>query len=95
MFEKKKRIVNKKLLEEIKMQSCVVCNKKPVDAHHLSTKGSGGDDTKENCFPFCREHHSMIHRIGINSFIQTFPRFETKMRNNGWEIIEGRWRLLK
>lgn len=95
MFEKKKRIINKELLEEIKMQPCIVCNKKPVDIHHLETRGAGGDDTRENCYPFCRTHHTMIHKIGIATFVNTFPRFEKKMRANGWDLIGGKWRLAK
>ena len=28
-----------------------------LDAHHIKTKGSGGDDTKENLITLCRRHH--------------------------------------
>lgn len=58
---KNKRIVNKKLLKE-KTGICQVCGKKAqTDMHHIKTKGSGGDDTKENLIELCRKCHRLAH----------------------------------
>ncbi len=32
-----------------------------IDAHHIQTRGSGGDDTLENLICLCRRHHNMAH----------------------------------
>jgi hypothetical protein len=29
--------------------------------HHIDTRGSGGDDTKENLITLCPRHHDMAH----------------------------------
>ena len=29
-----------------------------LDPHHIKTKGSGGDDTRENLITLCRKHHN-------------------------------------
>lgn len=64
-FPKTKRIENRKLLDKITEQPCCVCGAMPPsDPHHLSTKGSGGDDTEDNLIPLCRMHHVMIHAEG-------------------------------
>lgn len=58
---KNKRIVNKKLLKD-KKGVCQVCGKTgQTDMHHIKTKGSGGDDTKENLIELCRKCHRLIH----------------------------------
>lgn len=37
------------------------------DPHHVKSRGAGGPDA-ENLVPFCREHHSECHTIGIIEF---------------------------
>jgi hypothetical protein len=32
-----------------------------VDVHHISSRGSGGDDTLENLICLCRRHHNKAH----------------------------------
>ena len=67
---KNKRIVNKKLLKD-KKGVCEICGKKgPTEKHHKKTKGSGGNDTKENLIEVCRICHTKIH--------QGLIRFERK-----------------
>jgi hypothetical protein len=31
------------------------------DAHHIATRGSGGDDALENLVCLCRRHHNLVH----------------------------------
>ena len=56
---KEKRIVNKKLLKD-KKGKCEICGK--AEKHHKKTKGSGGNDTKENLIEVCRICHTKIHQ---------------------------------
>lgn len=65
---KNKRIVNKKLLKD-KKGVCELCGKKgQTEKHHIKTKGSGGNDTKDNLIEICRVCHTKIHQgeIKIN-----------------------------
>ena len=32
-----------------------------LDAHHIDTRGSGGDDVVENLITLCRKHHNLAH----------------------------------
>lgn len=58
---KEKRIVNKKLLKD-KKGVCEICGKKgQTEKHHIKSKGSGGNDTKENLIEVCRICHTKIH----------------------------------
>lgn len=58
---KEKRIVNKKLLKD-KKGVCEICGKKgQTEKHHIKSKGSGGDDVKENLIEVCRICHTKIH----------------------------------
>ena len=56
-----KRVVNKKLLRD-KKGMCEICARKgQTEKHHIKTKGSGGNDTKENLIEVCRICHTKIH----------------------------------
>ena len=58
---KNKRIVDKKLLKD-KKGICELCgNKGQTEKHHIKSKGSGGNDTKENLIEVCRKCHTKIH----------------------------------
>lgn len=35
------------------------------DVHHITSKGAGGGDTKENLICLCRKHHNMTHGAQI------------------------------
>lgn len=60
-FPKNARIVNKKLLKD-KKGKCELCGKRgQTEKHHKKSKGSGGDDTKENLIEVCRICHTKLH----------------------------------
>ncbi len=66
---KERRVINKKLLKN-KKGICEVCGKNgQTEKHHIKTKGSGGDDTKENLIEVCRICHTKIHsgEIKVNN----------------------------
>lgn len=77
MFQKVKRIVNKKLLAAVRKMPCVACNRpgtgKPAnEAEHVGTKGAGNDDTEDNVWSLCREHH-FEKGNGFKKFLENYP----------------------
>lgn len=74
----------------IKSMKCLVCGSPNVDAHHIKTRGSGGDDSLKNLAPLCRIHHTEVHRIGIISFSQKYLGVSTYLQDNGWELVNGK-----
>lgn len=98
-YPKKKRIVNRKLLDAVKKQPCVACGRvatefMPVDPDHISTEGSGGDDVPENVWPLCREHHDMKGREGLGHMIKNFINCLIWLKkNNRFDVIERTERI--
>ncbi len=50
------------------------------DVHHISSRGSGGDDTLENLICLCRRHHNLAHygflsRGKLRSILQMFWKY--------------------
>lgn len=81
---KRKRIVDKELLDTVKTLPCIACNSYPAEAHHLKTVGSGGDDTAENCIPTCRYHHRQFHDHGIPFMADNYPSVAHWLKAAGW-----------
>jgi hypothetical protein len=55
----------------IKLQPCLVCGGHYVDCHHVWH--SGGKLANDYCgVPLCREHHSIYHQMGHDSFEEKF-----------------------
>ena len=47
-----------------------------LDAHHITSKGAGGDDVFENGISLCRRHHQLAHRNYITrSQMRTWLEF--------------------
>jgi hypothetical protein len=66
---KHKRIKDEKLLRSFRGKPCAVCQStEGTVAHHLKTKGSGGDDEESNLIALCQYHHRQIHDIGSQRF---------------------------
>jgi hypothetical protein len=73
MFQKKQRIVDRGLVNTVKLLPCLACGVEPCgDAHHVTTKGAGGDDVATNLMPLCREHHVEAHVIGMIDFSKNY-----------------------
>jgi hypothetical protein len=65
MFPKTQRTENPGLLEQVRAQRCAACGtSKQVEAHHVTTRKTGGDDTEDNVMPLCHFHHMEWHQIG-------------------------------
>ena len=70
---KQKRIVDRKLLDSYQGKTCAICfNSYGTVAHHIKSKGSGGDDIRENLICLCMKHHSEIHQIGMKTFFNKY-----------------------
>lgn len=55
----------------IKSMGCVVCLKRPCHAHHVKTKGAGGDYS--DLVPLCPTHHMEVHNSGVKTFHSKHP----------------------
>ena len=75
MFPKNKRIVDEELLATVRLLPCLACRGTPSDAHHITSRKSGGHDVAENVVPLCREHHSEYHQMGPTRFMAAYPAF--------------------
>jgi hypothetical protein len=61
------RLRDKRHREFVAAQPCVVCGRKPSDAHHLrfaQPRALGRKVSDEFTVPLCREHHGEVHRRG-------------------------------
>lgn len=69
-----KRIVDNKLLDEVRRAYCCVngCGRK-AQAAHIKSRGAGGDDVSGNVAPLCWLHHSEQHTLGWPRFLQRYP----------------------
>ena len=85
MFQKKKRIEDKKLLKEVTGHKCCInrCFRKSVPCH-VKSRGSGGDDVPENIIPMCGVHHTEQHTVGWNKFKELHPEVVT------WDVYKLR-----
>ena len=61
------RLRDKRHREFVAAQPCIVCGRKPSDAHHLrfaQPRALGRKVSDEFTVPLCREHHGEVHRRG-------------------------------
>jgi len=62
-----RRYRNKEHLRYITLQPCLLCARKPSDAHHLrfvQPRALGRKASDEFAVPLCRIHHRAAHRAG-------------------------------
>jgi hypothetical protein len=62
-----RRYRNKEHLRFVTQQPCVLCGRKPSDAHHLrftQPRALGRKSSDEFAVPLCRIHHRAAHRAG-------------------------------
>jgi len=62
-----RRYRNRDHLRYIAQQACLVCGRKPSDAHHLrhvQPRALGRKASDEFAVPLCRSHHRAVHRAG-------------------------------
>jgi 5-methylcytosine-specific restriction endonuclease McrA len=92
-FPKPKRIRDPELLDVIRGLQCLACypggQQSDTEAHHISTKGSGGDDVLANLMPLCRSCHSRWHaqtsrfvreNVSVQFWLEKLGRFDVLER---------------
>ena len=66
-FPEPRRVRDREHVRYVAQQSCLVCGRKPCDAHHLrfaQTRALGRKVSDEFTVPLCRGHHRELHRQG-------------------------------
>src|SRR5436190_10921236 len=62
-----RRYRNRDHLRFVMQQPCLLCGRKPSDAHHLrylQPRALGRKASDEFAVPLCRSHHRAVHRAG-------------------------------
>lgn len=90
---KKKRIVDKALLKELKGSPCKICGSTYGSAaHHIRTKKSGGDDIDENLIALCFMHHRLAHDNPDTWMCDNYPEYKRLLIEKGWVFELDKWR---
>lgn len=59
---KHKRIVNRKIINLMRSNTCEYCGRQcNIEPHHVFSRGSGGGDIKENLIQLCSQCHINTH----------------------------------
>lgn len=91
MFEKRKRIENRSLLDAVARLPCLAnrCYGRGSDPHHVTTVKAGGDDVPENVMPLCRAHHTEWHKVGPGKMIEQYSNIERWLKQMGrFDVLE-------
>jgi hypothetical protein len=62
-----RRIRDREHVRFVAQQACLICGRKPSDAHHLrfaQSRALGRKVSDEFTVPLCRGHHREVHRHG-------------------------------
>lgn len=91
---KQKRIVNERLLAEVRGIRCLACYPRaqasPTEAHHVKTKGSGGHDVVHNIMALCHEHHMEVHSKGLVYAAEQYMTVKHWLGVAGWRLDSQR-----
>jgi ERF superfamily len=66
-FPEPRRLRDRDHIRHIMKQPCLICGRRPSDAHHLrfaQLRALGGKVSDEFTVPLCRTHHREVHRCG-------------------------------
>src|SRR5271169_3262507 len=66
-FPEPRRVRDREHVRYVAKQSCLVCGRRPCDAHHLrftQSRALGRKVSDEFTVPLCRGHHREVHRQG-------------------------------
>ncbi len=66
-FPEPRRVRDREHVKHVAKQSCLVCGRRPCDAHHLrfaQSRALGRKVSDEFTVPLCRGHHRELHRHG-------------------------------
>jgi len=65
-----RRVRDREHVKSVAQNACLVCGRRPVDAHHLrfaQMRALGRKVSDEFTVPLCRGHHREVHRCGDES----------------------------
>lgn len=88
LIEHPKRIRDRAHLKFVTTQPCLVCGRRPSDAHHLTfaqPRAMGMKVSDEFTVPLCRLHHRHIHDAGREA------AFWKDLEIDAMEIAKGLW----
>jgi hypothetical protein len=92
-----RRYRNRDHLRFVTQQSCLLCGRKPSDAHHIrfvQPRALGRKASDEFTVPLCRSHHRAVHRAGNEkAWWEQAGIDPVKISRKLWKqtrIIEGR-----
>ena len=66
-FPEPRRVRDREHVRHVAQQSCLLCGRRPCDAHHLrfaQSRALGRKVSDEFTVPLCRGHHRELHRYG-------------------------------
>lgn len=86
-LKKPSRIIDLELLALVKTLPCMACGGPGGDAHHITTRGAGGDDVADNCISLCAEHHRQWHSNGACFMMLAYPSVDFWLRRAKREDI--------
>lgn len=87
-FGEPKRLRDKAHLKFVGSQPCLLCGRRPADAHHLrfaQPRAMGRKVSDEYTVPLCRIHHHEVHQTGNEA------AFWEDLEINALEIAKGLW----
>ena len=91
-----RRFRNKAHLNFVASQPCLVCGRRPVEAHHLTytqPKAMGRKVSDEFAVPLCAGHHRELHNYGDERKWWEKRRIDsTEAARDLWEITRSRKR---
>ena len=93
MVGRRPRKKDRKLLDSYHGLPCLICESEATTvAHHIISKGAGGDDAEYNLVPLCIIHHGEIHR-SLRLFALKHEAFQEFLNQHGWEYepFIGKW----
>jgi hypothetical protein len=92
-LQKQLRVVNRALLDKVKMEPCAACGRLatedvPNTPDHIETRGAGGDDVPENVWSLCFLCH-VLKGTGIGKLIKKFPHCKGLLEQKGrFDVLE-------
>lgn len=82
------READQEVKDRLRDNHCVQCNTKPVDLHHVLSRGAGGTDALYNLIPLCRSCHGALHHFGQLKMFLEKDRFRKSLEERGWYYLE-------
>lgn len=74
---------------------CEICGDVNAEVHHIITRGAGGTDDPENLIYLCRQHHSLIHSVGRETFLKTWGMEHKLDIAKAWNSIVNQRKKVK